>query len=130
MPSKRRGESEEDFRNRVRRENARNVGTRREYKPDRRGGEEDLSIPYHKRRDSYGTPNTERPRLYKNTEEMKESARSFLSGLKDPAISGALDKNYAGTSRMHIRSIEGHDEMTKRSKAEIARRLYSRSNHK
>jgi len=130
MPKKRKGESEAEFRERVRQENARNVGTRREYKPDRRGGEDDLSIPYHERRDSYGTPNTERPQVYRDTNEEKESARSFIRGLKDPVIRGVLDKNYEGTSRMHIRSIEGHDEMTRRSQAEIARRLYKRGQNK
>ena len=130
MLKKREGESEESYRERVRRENARNAGTRKEYKPDRDGGESDLSIPYHKRRDSYGTPNPERPSLYNNTQEIRESAASFLRGLKDPKLKGVLDKDYKSVSETHIRSIDGHDAATRRSLDEIARLMYKKSKHK
>ena len=90
----------------------------------RRGGEDDPRVPVHKRRNSYGQSVIEVMRTHPGTNPTAKSSKDFADAVDrgDPL----LDAGH----RDGARSLEGHDEMTKKSKAEIARRLYNRSNHK
>lgn len=83
----------------------------------RNGGEDDISIPADKRRDSYGKSIINRPGPRMTAEDHK----GFADALDyDPKGKGSyLDPGFRDAARMHQRSLEGHARADAISKKQI-----------
>lgn len=85
----------------------------------RPGGESDMRVPVHKRKDSYGRP------VIGNVQNIPADSSDKFADDVDAGVP-YLDKGHRDSARMHANSIRGHDDATKRAIAEINRRLSER----
>lgn len=96
----------------------------------RPGGEDDLRVPAHKRKNSYGE-SIINGRYAEFTQSVNADRRA-QKDFADEVDKGnpTLDAGHRDAARMHVRSLDGHATQTARSLAEIARRLYKRGQNK